>query len=99
MYECLKGFEVGNVNLRVLISSLRGLINVLQEPEDEWKTSFLCEWWTLEEIYSLELQKKAVPPESVFCLFATETFTEDFSVVLSYLKTLMYLKYLMEISC
>ncbi len=58
MYECLKGFEVGNVNLRVLISSLRGLINVLQEPEDEWKTSFLCEWWTLEEIYSLALDKE-----------------------------------------
>ena len=58
MYKCLKGFEVGNVNLRVLISSLRGLINILQEPEDEWKTSFLCEWWTLEEIYSLALDKE-----------------------------------------
>ena len=33
-------FEAGNLNLRVLIDSLRELLNVLEEPEDEWKTSF-----------------------------------------------------------
>ena len=46
-------FEAGNLNLRVLIDSLRGLLNVLEKPEDEWKTSFKREWWTLEVIYAI----------------------------------------------
>ncbi len=58
MKKCLEGFEIGNINLRVLINSLRSLINVLQEPDNEWKDSFMLEWWTLEEIYSVALYKE-----------------------------------------
>ncbi len=53
MQRCLEGFSNGNLNLRVLIDSLKGLINFLQEPKDEWLSSFKREWFTLEEIYSI----------------------------------------------
>ncbi|WP_017327100.1 hypothetical protein [Synechococcus sp. PCC 7336] len=53
MRQCLEGFESGNVKINVLINSLRGLIDVLEEPEKEWKTSFSRAWWVLEEIYSI----------------------------------------------
>lgn len=52
MKQCIQGFESGNVNLRVLISSLKGLLDVLQSVRQEWKDAFSGEWWTLEEVYS-----------------------------------------------
>jgi hypothetical protein len=60
MQECLKGFGTGNLNLRVLIDSLRGLINFLQEPKEEWKSSFNKEWFNLEEIYSIASDRDEV---------------------------------------
>lgn len=54
----IEGFEAGNLNLRVLIDSLRSLVNILKEPEDEWKNLFNQEWWTLEEIYSIASDKE-----------------------------------------
>jgi hypothetical protein len=53
MRQCLEGFRAGNLNLRVLIDSLKSLTNFLQEPKDEWRSSFNGEWFTLEEIYSI----------------------------------------------
>jgi hypothetical protein len=53
MKQCIKGFEVGNLNLRVVIDSLKGLLNALEETSSAWKHSFNVEWWTLEEIYAL----------------------------------------------
>jgi hypothetical protein len=53
MQQCIEGFEIGNLNLRVLIDSLRNLLNVLQEARKEWKTSFKSEWWVLEEVYAV----------------------------------------------
>ena len=53
MKKCLHGFEIGNVDIRVLINSLRSLTNALQNPNGEWKRKFMHEWWTLEEIYSI----------------------------------------------
>lgn len=53
MKQFLTGFKAGNLNIRVLIDSLTGLINALQESKDEWKASFNKEWWTLEEIYAV----------------------------------------------
>jgi hypothetical protein len=53
MKRCLEGFENSNLNLRVLIDSLRGLLNVLQEVDAEWVASFRREWWTLEQIYAV----------------------------------------------
>jgi hypothetical protein len=53
MQRCLEGFGNGNLNLRVLIDSLKSLINFLQEPKEEWKSSFNREWFNLEEIYSI----------------------------------------------
>ena len=53
MRKCLRGFEIGNVDLRALINSLRSLTNALQTPNEEWKKKFMQEWWTLEEIYSI----------------------------------------------
>ena len=58
MKKCLEGFEVENINFQVLINSLRGLINSLQEPDKKWKASFMHEWWTLEEIYSIALDRE-----------------------------------------
>jgi hypothetical protein len=52
MKQCIRGFEIGSLNLRVIIDSLKGLLNALQEPTLEWKDSFNREWWTLEEIYA-----------------------------------------------
>jgi hypothetical protein len=57
MRQFIKDFETGNLNLRVLIDSLRGLMNCLQTPDNQWKTLFKQEWWTLEEIYSIALDK------------------------------------------
>jgi hypothetical protein len=53
MTQCIKGFEISNLDLRVLISSLKGLVDTLQEAEEEWKSSFRSEWWTLEEVYAV----------------------------------------------
>ena len=53
MRKCLNGFEIGNLNIRVLINSLRSLTDTLEAPNEEWKEKFMREWWTLEEIYSI----------------------------------------------
>ena len=58
MKQCIEDFEIGNANFRVLIDSLKGLLNVLQEAEDEWKASFRSAWWTLEEVYAVASDRK-----------------------------------------
>jgi hypothetical protein len=58
MRQCIEDFEIGNVNFRVLIDSLKGLLNVLQEVEEEWKASFRSAWWTLEEVYAVALDRE-----------------------------------------
>lgn len=58
MRKCISGFEIGNLDIRVLINSLRSLTNSLQAPNNEWKNKFLQEWWILEEIYSIASSKE-----------------------------------------
>lgn len=53
MQKCINGFEIGNLDIRVLINSLRSLTNALEAPNEEWRNKFMQEWWTLEEIYSI----------------------------------------------
>jgi hypothetical protein len=53
MKQFLEGFEAGNIKIIVLINSLRGLVNALEETDNDWKKSFNRKWWVLEEIYSI----------------------------------------------
>jgi hypothetical protein len=57
MKQFITDFEAGTLNIRALIDSLNALLNVLQGASQEWKSSFNAEWWTLEEVYAVALDR------------------------------------------
>ncbi len=56
MKNYIEQYENGSLKLDRLINLLDALIEVLETPQPDWKENFRSEWWTLEQIYSLELE-------------------------------------------
>jgi hypothetical protein len=57
MLDRLKGFAFGAVGLPKLIEDLRSLADALEKPAPAWKEDFLSEWWTLEQVYAVALDR------------------------------------------
>ncbi|WP_353928954.1 hypothetical protein WJM97_11500 [Okeanomitos corallinicola TIOX110] len=51
-------FEEGKLGLDQLINALYGLLKSLQTTEEEWIDKFQSEWWTLEQVYAVALDRK-----------------------------------------
>jgi hypothetical protein len=62
----IKEFENGKLKIDRLISVLDGLIESLQITNEDWKDRFRSEWWTLEQVYSVAIDRKetSFSPES-----------------------------------
>jgi hypothetical protein len=50
-------YEDGATNLASLIAALDALLEALEGVEDEWKSAFRAEWWTLEQVYAVALDQ------------------------------------------
>ena len=53
----IKEFEEGKLNLRSLIQTLSGLLESLTTTDPKWKDAFQSEWWTLEQVYAVAIDR------------------------------------------
>lgn len=51
-------FEAGDVSRGQLINDLDSLLLCLRTVDQDWKDSFKSEWWTLEQIHAVALDRK-----------------------------------------
>ncbi len=61
MRRALAAFERDESNLGQLISTLKSLLCVLRSAQESWKEEFEGEWWTLEQVYSVALDRGQDP--------------------------------------
>jgi hypothetical protein len=57
MAEHLRRFEEGSSNLGTLVAGLDSLMACLEAPDQEWIQRFRSEWWTLEQVYAVALDR------------------------------------------
>ncbi len=57
MKEALTDYEENKVSLNLLINRLGGLLNCLQDLSDEWKENFHENWFELEQMYAVALDR------------------------------------------
>ena len=62
MRSQLESYRQGQLDLGTLIQRLEGLLNVLQAVEPSWKETFHEEWFTLEQVFAVSLDR---PGENV----------------------------------
>ena len=53
----LGAFAHGRITLRMLIDDLRSLAEALEYPSKSWKEDFMSEWWTLEQVYAVGIDR------------------------------------------
>jgi hypothetical protein len=53
----LDQFEQGKIKLSSLIQDIRGLLAALPATDKQWKQAMEAEWWTLEQIYAVSLDR------------------------------------------
>lgn len=58
MEEQLSQFESGKIELPHLISGMKSLRDCLRTIDEHWKKTFTGEWWTLEQVYAVALDRK-----------------------------------------
>lgn len=58
MDEQLSQFESGKIDLQHVISGLKSLQNSLRTIDQHWKEKFTADWWTLEQVYAVSLDRK-----------------------------------------
>jgi hypothetical protein len=58
MEEQLNQFEDGKITLSHIISGLKSLQNCLTTTSADWRRDFIGEWWNLEQIYAVALDRK-----------------------------------------
>ncbi|MDX7880023.1 hypothetical protein, partial [Acinetobacter nosocomialis] len=56
--EMIFEFKKEKISIKQLISSLKSLFNALESAPESWKNSFNEEWFTLETIYALALDRQ-----------------------------------------
>jgi len=61
MRRALLAFERGESDLCQLINVLKSLLCALQCAAESWKGSFQEEWWTLEQVYAVALDRGQDP--------------------------------------
>ena len=57
MLEKIHEFEAGKLQLITLIDDLAGLLDCLEATDQSWKNEFRAEWWTLEQVYAVALDR------------------------------------------
>ena len=59
-------FGAGNLSRSRLIDDLDSLLSCLRIIDQNWKDLFKSEWWTLEQIHAVALDRKeaSLPPDS-----------------------------------
>jgi hypothetical protein len=58
MEEQLSQFESNKIKLPHLISGLKSLRDCLRTIDEDWKKKFTGEWWTLEQVYAVAIDRK-----------------------------------------
>ena len=67
MLDRLEAHRRGAISLRRLIQDLRSLVEALELPSSAWKDEFVGEWWTLEQVYAVAIDRNELdhlPTES-----------------------------------
>lgn len=67
MLDRLEAFTRSAISLRKLIEDLRSLVEALELPSPAWKEDFVSEWWTLEQVYAVAIDRNELdhlPAES-----------------------------------
>jgi hypothetical protein len=54
----LDQFEAGTINLSHLITGLNALLASVQTLGKDWKEAFKSDWWTLEQVHAVALDRK-----------------------------------------
>ncbi len=57
MLDKLDAFGTQKLPLSNLISNLDGLLNALEDTDEQWKNAFLRQWGVLEDVYANSLDK------------------------------------------
>jgi hypothetical protein len=57
MTNYLLEFEQGSLKISQLIELLDGLLESLEDMEENWTDRFRSEWWTLEQIYAVAVDR------------------------------------------
>lgn len=55
--EYIKEFEARGLQLDHLISNLQIVLDNVSEVKKEWEDAFHSEWWTLEQVYAVALNR------------------------------------------
>ena len=63
MLDKIHRFEIGKIYFNELIMDLEALLNVMEEPDTDWKEDFHSNWFTLEIYYALALDANKNPFE------------------------------------
>jgi len=54
----LDQFEAGTITLSHLIAGLNALLACVRTLGKDWKDAFTSEWWTLEQVHAVALDRK-----------------------------------------
>lgn len=57
MRKTLSLFEKGETDLPGLIATLDALLAALEDAPEDWRKAFQEEWWTLEQVYAVSLDR------------------------------------------
>jgi hypothetical protein len=58
MEEQLSQFDTESIKLPHLISGLKSLRDCLRTVDEDWEKKFTGEWWTLEQVHAVALDRK-----------------------------------------
>ena len=72
MLEMIFKFKKEKIGIKQLILSLKSLFNALESVPESWKNSFNEEWFTLETIYALALDRQEESLEKKVILTSEE---------------------------
>ncbi|MBD2095672.1 hypothetical protein H6F90_10950 [Trichocoleus sp. FACHB-591] len=86
MKAFIQDFESGNMTIKTLISSLDGLLSAVEFTDKPSKEALRSEWWTLEQVYAVALDREEteLSPESQVLVVET---LENIKVLLQQLIT------------
>jgi hypothetical protein len=57
MKSSISQFEEGRLRIDRIINILEGLLDCLQNTDEEWIDRFRNEWWILEQVYAVALYR------------------------------------------
>ncbi len=57
MADKIKQFQNEEIHLGILVRDLEALLNALESVSSGWKSAFHEEWWNLEQVYAVALDR------------------------------------------